>query len=186
MPSSALVVKNLTTTFVNNSSPKANQSDRGNFALRSDSGRHCYGFMLFALPGKKGVDYTKALLDIFPTANIPGTKTIQVQAVQGTWKLNKIVWSNMPTTFGATAQATKTNALKNQPWTFDIQAILDAASKSTAAFFGLRIRFTTAEATARYFYNHRGSAAYVPRLTVDWSDAPEQPEELIPRDGQAV
>jgi len=138
------------------------------------------GYLYMPLKGVRGRTVLSAIL----APHVAGTwasQTITAQRAAADWDAATINWSNQPGVVGATASVATGALTDGDQFSLDITALIQQVANGVP-WYGLRI--TTSESTAQKLYSFdSGEPSWV--LTLELSDAPEQPSDLAP-DGGSV
>lgn len=175
-------VKNAVDTWVNNAAQAKNYNQKQKLWLKSSAKR---GYIYFSKPWPNGVTIISARLKVYQVENWAGSVTLTVQRAVAKWSVNKINWTNQPGTTGSTATLTKGGGgSAGDEWDIDVTALVQAVANGSP-WYGFRL--TTNRATDGAIWSAQASqGAMRPILEVEWSEAPDEPENLKPGGGRAV
>lgn len=176
-----VTVKNFRDAFVNSARPTTNYSSTS--ALRM--GGTFRTFLYWANPIPAGATVLSARLMLFSTA-WTGTNTVTVAPLAAAWSGSRLNWNNQPGIRATPAAATlsKTNPVWGQLWDIDITAIMQSIANG-APWYGVRV--TMNGSTSRAFMSSEHSTVSKrPMILIEWSDNPDEPEDLSPDEGLSV
>lgn len=152
--------------------------------LRTSGGANAYGWLFFTLPFPRGSKIVSAKLRMVNAEAQSGSHTLTVRRPDAKWSVNTIKYGTQPGVTGATGSLAKTGAAANTTWEVDIAALMQEVS-SGAPWYGLRIT-TGASAVEKWYSSESSIPEYRPVLIVEWSEDPDEPDDLSPGDGLAV
>lgn len=113
-----------------------------------------------------------------------GSHTMLVRAVTQSFAFGRVTWNTRPTVAQGGSELTKSGALADgELWEIDITAQMEAVSEGRP-WYGLRIH--TTDAVARWIYSEDTLPDQKwggPKVTIHWSDAPDEPASLSPDEG---
>lgn len=165
-------------TWANSGAPTTEYGSGNYIQLRSTTRR---GFAYLPLSGIRGRTVLSATLEM----HVRGTwaaQTLSVRRIAADWAAATLNWNNQPGVTGVTATkvtgALADGALIEVDVTTQIQQIANGS-----AWYGFRITTDYATTAQKLASFNSGLTAWT--LTVELSDAPEQPSSLAP-DGGAV
>lgn len=168
-------------TYVNSARPKNNYQEANRLGVK---GTEQYAYVYFSRPFPLGASIISAKLKI-QTYEMTGTGTrsMKVNRTSSRTTLSKLNFDNKPTVYEANAKTvSKTGALPGgTEWSFDISAMMQQVSDG-AQWYGVRI--STPENAQRWIYGSETDRG--PVLEIEWSDAPSQPDGLVPSGAMAV
>lgn len=176
---------NASDTYVSEKYPEKNYGTAQRLYLADGSSADTrYGYIYFGVPsGMAGTTITSAKLRLYSGAGFAGSVTMSIQRLSARFSVNRVKWSNKPGVTGAVKQVTKNGAAAGTLWEYDVADVMQQVADG-AAWYGFRISITGA--AAKWIYSAQGASQYRPVLEIQWSDAPDTPETLIPDNGLAV
>ena len=151
----------------------------------SGSGHMKMAYLFVAMPFPLGASIVSAKLVLRLHSGWAGTNTLNVQRVIGAWNETWINWNKMPATDPLNAASASLVSLVDKDTAeVDITAMV-ADISAGAKYTGLRLALT--QDVMRSIYSTEISLAELrPRLEIEWSEAPDQPSNLVPSGGNAV
>lgn len=182
---STRVLRNATDAYVTSKRPKLNKANTNRLWISAGGdGNIQQAFLFFSLPFPMGSTVTDAKFRIRTSKAYTGTVAFTVSRVDEKWNAGKLNWDNKPTVI-TTGQVTvsKSNPAADTSWEFDLTSMMQTVSSSNK-WWGLRIVVDTP--TPKSVYSTQAASNMRPELEVTWTDAPEAPEDLSPRGGNAV
>lgn len=177
-----VTLMNFRDNYVQASQPNRVYSSKSRLKLAASSFE---SFMFWGRPQPLHSTVQPSVLRVWNAEAWTGTVTLTAQLLTASWSAGRLKWNNKPAST-ATNQAvvSKTNAAKNTLWEFDITAMMQQVANGTA-WYGIRI--TASGSTVRNIYSSQGEIQqYRPRVVIQWSDAPDQPENLVPNNNFSV
>lgn len=174
-----VLLRNSRDTYVSSVNPTSRLHRRPRLWLKS--GTH-YAYIYFARPFPLGVNILSAKLRVYNASTWSGANTISVRRINETWGI-RTTWNVRPGVWGVVQTLTKTGATDGTEWSLDVEPEMQAVADG-AKWYGFRLEVDSS--TARALYSSHGRYQYRPTLEVEWTDAPEAPEDLFPGGGRAV
>lgn len=107
-----------------------------------------------------------------------GSVTVTVRLCEVKWDVDKLTFTNKPTVVGPSATMEKTGAAANTLWEIDVTDLLQYAM-DTGKWYGFRIT-ATGTATKWFHSSEAKREGQRPYLSLEWSEAPEAPDNLQP------
>lgn len=136
------------------------------------------GFVFMPLKGVRGRTVLSAVL----APHVAGTwasQDVTVQRVAADWDAATLNWGNQPGVVGATVTVATGAHADGEQFSATVTDLIQAVANG-AAWYGFRI--VTSEASAQKLYAFdSGEPSWT--LTLELSDAPEQPSDLAPNGG---
>jgi hypothetical protein len=171
-----IVVAQMQDTWANSAATNRNYGSTDRVRVRNLERR---GFVLPQLAAVRGRTVLSATL----TGHLAEDATAQTYTVKGiteSWSAGTLTWSNQPTAPSTNSSTTSPGALvAGDEVTWDVRALVQNVADG-GKWYGLQI--STDSATGAAFYSASdGAPAWA--LTVELSDAPEQPDDLRPDQG---
>lgn len=176
---------NATDAWITSKRPKHNHSTEARLKVSAGGdGNTQRAFIYYTPPFPKGTNVLDGKFRLKNAKAITGTVTVTVSRVVTKWRAGKVNWDNQPDITSTNAsQVTLSNAPADSVWEFDVTDILQTVAVS-GDWWGFRI--TVNSDAPVVFYSANANSINRPELEVEWSDAPEPPEELYPSGGRAV
>lgn len=168
-------------TWVRSDKPTANYHESAKLGVK---GPDRYAFVYFGRPFPLGATIISAKLRFQTYAMTQtGTHTMKVRRTGSRTTLSRLNWKNKPDAYVATeVSASKSGTLPGgTEWEIDVTAIMQQVSDGTP-WYGFRI--ATSDTVDRWIYSAQSTR--VPTLEVEWSDAPDQPDNLVPSNNLTV
>lgn len=167
-------------TYVKSTRPTVNYQQASRLGVK---GSEQYAYIYFSRPFPLGATIKSARLKVKTYAMTSGTHVLTVNRTGSRTVLSRLNWNNRPQIMIMNeVSVTKTGSLPGATeWDFDVAPIMQQVSDG-AQWYGFRIAIT--EDNQRWIYGE--DSDYGPILEVEWSDAPEQPENLVPSGGLAA
>ena len=154
-------------------------------ALRTGGAGNAYGWIYFTLPFPRKVRIISAYLNLYSPAAIAGSYTVTARRASSKWSVNKIRYGAQPNVTGdANGFLARTGAAANTVWAIPVTTMMQEVADG-AAWYGFRITGSTSALT-KWHASESTSGAYRPTLTVTWTTAPDEPDDLVPSQGRAV
>lgn len=154
-------------------------------ALRTGGAGNAYGWIYFTLPFPRKVRIISAYLNLYSPATIAGSYTVTARRAASKWSVNKVRYGAQPNVTGdANGFLARTGAAANTVWAIPVTTMMQEVADG-AAWYGFRITGSTSALT-KWHASESTSGSYRPTLTVTWTTAPDEPDELIPSQGRAV
>lgn len=178
-------LRNASDAYVAEKTPSTNYNSAQRIYLADGSAANTrYGFIYFGVPsGMTGTQIVSAKLRLYSGAGFAGSVTLSLQRLAAKFSVNRINWNNKPGVTGAVKSVTKTGAAAGTMWEFDVKDVMQQVADGLP-WYGFRISATNS--TSKWLYSAQGPEQYRPVLEIVWSDAPDQPENLMPDDGISV
>lgn len=147
--------------------------------MRNNSGSHRN---IYIIPAKGWPrDATKMVESLLGFKNgeaWAGAVQVTVRLVAEKWDIDKIKYSKQPAVVGPSATMTKTGAAANTLWEMDVTSLVQYAMDS-GFWFGFRL--TVDSSSDKWIHSSEAKRdAWRPYLSVEWSEAPEAPDNLQP------
>lgn len=165
-------------TWANSNYPAREYGSGGYIQLQSTTRR---GFVYLPLAGVRGRTVLSATL----TTHVRGTwaaQTLTVRAIASSWSSATLNWNNQPGVVGPTATEATGALSAGDEISIDVTTLIEQVANGVA-WYGFRIVTDEAASAQKLASFDSGLTAWT--LTVELSDAPEQPSSLAP-DGGAV
>jgi hypothetical protein len=177
-------VKNAADAWTNENKPAANYGNKARLYIKAGADHQKYAWLFFTKPWPYGATIISAKLRLYMGDTISSSTTLSVQRASAKWGVNKITWTTQPATTGTTSTRNKGAASPGEMWEIDVTSQVQAAANG-GVWFGLRV---TSNNSNDHWWHSAQSAkgAYRPALVVEWSDAPDEPDNLRPGGGRAV
>jgi hypothetical protein len=178
-------LRNASDAYVSEKNPSTNYNTAQRIYLADGSAANTrYGYIYFGVPsGMSGTQIVSAKLRLYSGAGFAGAVTLSLQRLAAKFSVNRINWNNKPGVTGAVKSLTKTGAASGTMWEFDVKDVMQQIADGLP-WYGFRISATNS--TAKWLYSAQGPEEFRPVLEIVWSDAPDQPENLVPDDGMSV
>ena len=179
-------VRNATEAYITSKRPKTNRSNVSRLRVSSGGDGNTHrAFLFFSLPFPRGSSIISAKFRFYTEDASGGSVTFTVAQIGEKWKANKVSWDRQPSIVAGTAVGVNkpSGYGVNQVWEFDLKTMMQSVS-TAGGWRGVRITVDTS--AAKKIYSSLGPVAYRPELEVEWTDAPEPPEQLSPANGMAV
>lgn len=181
-----VLLRNASDAYVSEKYPARNYNSARRIYLADGSAANTrFGYIYFGVPsGMSGTQVLSAKLRLYSGGgNWGGDVTVTLRRLASKFSVNRVNWNNKPDITGLVKSLTKNNAASGTMWEFNItdemQQIADGAP-----WYGVRIQATGS--AAKWMFSSQAAERYRPTLEITWSDAPDQPEVLIPDFGVAV
>lgn len=180
-----VTLKNATDSYVSEKYPAKNYSSVSKIYLADNSAADTrYGFLYFGIPsGMAGTTLISAKLRLYSGTGFGGSVTASIYRLAAKFAGARVNWNNKPGVTGSAVSVTKSGAAAGTMWEFDVTSMLQQVANG-GAWYGFRLSATNS--TAKWFYSAQATAAYRPTLVIEWSDAPDAPETLVPDNGDLV
>lgn len=166
-----------TDTWARDDLPNRNQS-AGN-AIRIQSG-HRRGFLHIPVTDIRGRTVLSATLTGHARAGF-AAQTMTVSPVAESWSAGRLTWNNQPVISGGSVTTVVAAAADGDAVNLDVTSLLQSVANG-AAWRGVRLTTSLSTADLSNWYGF-DSAKPAWTLTVELSDAPEQPTDLRPNVG---
>lgn len=178
-------LRNASDAYVSEKRPSTNYNSAQRIYLADGSAANTrFGYIYFGVPsGMTGTQVTSAKLRLYSGAGFAGAVTLSLQRLAEKFSVNRINWNNRPGVTGAVKQVAKTGAPAGTMWEFDVTDVMQQIADGLP-WYGFRISATNS--TAKWLYSAQGPEQFRPVLEIVWSDAPDQPENLVPDGGISV
>lgn len=177
-------LKTATDSYVSSQRPKLNASNLNRLWVSAVAGNVRYAYIYFSLPYPKGSSILTGLLRVVNSKDISGSVTLTVSRITDSWTPSRVRYDNRPgVTNVNSVSVTKNNPAKGTVWEFDVMAMLQSMVSSDQ-WWGFRI--STSFAGGVPLYSCNANEDFRPEFEVEWTDAPEAPDELSPSGGRAV
>lgn len=180
-----VLLRNASDAYVSEKYPARNYNSARRIYLADGSAANTrFGFIYFGVPsGMAGTQVLSAKLRLYSGAGFTGDVTLTLRRLASKFSVNRVNWNNKPDVTGLVKSLTKTSAPAGTMWEFvitdEMQQIADGAP-----WYGFRIQATGA--AAKWLYSAQAAEQFRPTLEITWSDAPDQPEVLVPDFGVSV
>lgn len=175
-----VMLRNIRDTYVSSTQPTVKFNDRVRLWLKSGER---YAYIYFARPFPLGVTIVKATLRVKNRDLWAGANTISVRRIAEQWFVGQTTFNKKPSVYSVIQSLQKTGAAALTEWALDVTPEMQAVSNGTK-WWGFRLEIDSA--TARALVSSRGLAENRPTLEIEWSDAPDEPEDMWPSAGRAV
>ena len=179
------VIRNASDSYVSEKYPNRRYPGATRLYLEAGTSQNNrYGFIYFGIPsGMTGTNVQQATVRLFTGNGWDGSVTLTLQRLAEKFSVNRVTWNNKPGVTGTADSTTKSDAPRGTVWEFDVTREMQQVANG-APWYGFRI--TATNGNVKWLYSANGPDRYRPELEITWSDAPDQPERLIPDDGRAV
>lgn len=180
-----VLLKNATDSYVSEKYPAKNYSTVNRLYLADNSAADTrYAYMYFGVPsGMANTTIISAKLRLYSGQGFGGAVTMSIARLSQKFTGTRVNWNTKPAVTGASISLTKTSAPVNTMWEYDVTAVMQQIANG-APWYGFRISATNS--TTKWIHSAQAVAAYRPVLEITWSDAPDQPEVLVPDNGEVV
>lgn len=165
--------------------PNTNYGGAG-LGVSAASGANRRTLLYFNLPFPRGVTVISATLRLHQAgAATGGSRTVTAFRLAAPYSESKVTWNSQPITGGLGGSATQGDGgADGREWALDVTSIMQGISDGNA-WYGFRI--ISDNATILPFYSRESvKTQFAPTLTIEYADAPSQPEDLAPAGGRAV
>lgn len=184
MTGPVVIKDNVVDTYTDEQTPNKVMGQKARVPLRASAGANRQGWFYFARAWPVGALIISAKLRVWNGDNWASSATLTAALATQKWSVNKIKYSAMPTVGASSAGVTKATAAPDTMWELDVTALIQTAS-STGNWYGLRL-LTTAAFAGWLHSTESSQGKFRPQLVVEWSETPEQPDELRPGGGRSV
>lgn len=178
-----VTLKNAVDTYVDAGQPTRTFSTLSAFHIRN-AAPFRRAFLYFPLNIPPGANIHSARLILTGTAAVAGAQTLSVHRLAAKFDPRTVKWGNQPGTAGSAVTSTKTAPPARWKWDINVQPIIQAVA-SGARWYGFRVVNDTSSSMA-FYAAQSPYAEHRPVLIVEWSDAPEEPDVLVPGGGRAI
>lgn len=178
-------LRNASDTYVAEAAPSKSYGKTRRLYLADASAANTrYGFLYWGLPsGLVGSNVISAKVQIRSGNGFTGSVTLTLQRLAAKFSANRVNWTNKPGVTGSTVTVNKTSAADGTVWEFDVTALIQQVADG-AAWYGFRLSGTNS--TSKFVYSAQARDDYRPLLIVDYTDAPQPPDNLRPDFGHAT
>lgn len=173
--------------FAHEAAPDANYGTHPYLQLDATTGTRRYAYLYFTRPFPLGATLTRAYLDVRAYTGFGTARTLTVRRITGSWRetgTGALTWNKRPTTDAATATVSvPAGTADGTLIRIDVTSLLQTVAAG-GAFYGFEIQ--ASGAVASIHSAEAPTAAWRPRLEVDWSTPPSPPTDLRPAGGRNV
>lgn len=180
-----VTLRNFHDGFVHEAKPTRNFSNTARLKLVGAGATNTmYSFLFWGKPFPAGATITSAKLRVWNVQAWNGTINLALHRISTPWSVNRINWNRQPSITGSAITVTKSNAAARTMWEFDITALIQSVANG-GVWYGVRLSANGA-AIKNLFSAQAEASAYRPQVIIQWSDAPQPPEDLSPAGGRSV
>lgn len=176
-----ITLVNFRDTYVNSGKP--NRAYNSVTRLRLKSGE-MYAYLYFAKPMPPGATIISAKLRVWNDGAIATSTTLTAERLSGKWAATRTTWNNKPGVSGPTYTVTKATAADKTMWEIDLTSLMQLISNG-GAWYGVRL-ITNQTTMRKFFSSEAEDSDYRPQLVLEWTDAPEAPDNLSPSGNLSV
>lgn len=179
-----VLTKSSSGAIVNEGAPSKIYSSYSSYPLRTAAGQRRQLYIFFNNPVPLSANGVKGILRIFNASAWAGSNTMTVRMVTTKWTVSKLKWTGKPSTGAIVSTITKTGGQAlGTAWEHEIDAEMQAVSNAVP-WWGFLVEITSS--TDRKVGGPKSSDTLRPQLEVEWTEAPEAPDELYPSAGRLV
>ena len=173
-------------SFVKENVPAANFGDTPRLWVNGGgSSDQRFSYLYHSRPFPFGARILSAKLRLYLNGAWSGTNSLTCKRVTSSWGENKLTWNNTPTvTATNSASASVVSGVDGQLVEFDITNMMTDVS-SGVAWWGWRIEMSQ-HADRAFNSADNGTASLRPEFEVNWTLAPDAPNDLAPAAGDIV
>lgn len=179
-----VIIRNLRDTYVDQTKPKRNFINTSRVSLSGKSQAQKQALIFFGKPWPAGTTITSAKLRVWNAHAWGGSVTLTAQRITRAWAGNRVHWDSRPEVNVPTISVTKSNAPYATMWEIDVTPIVQMVADGEP-WYGIKLSIN-GDATRGLYSTQADLARYRPQVVVQWSDAPEPPEDLSPAGGRDV
>ena len=180
-----VTIRNIRDAHVSEKRPNKNFNTTARLWLAgSGSANTRYAYMFWGKPFPLGATILSAKLRVYGAGDWGGTVRLEVQRLTEKWSASKVTWVKRPAVGGTIYSLTRTNAPAKSMWEIDIAPLIQYVANG-GKWFGIRISIDNLNDKALYSAQ-AGNSEYRPEVEIQWSDAPDAPEDLSPSGNRAV
>ena len=179
-----VTIRNLRDNYVEQAKPNKVFANLKRLHMSAASGSQKYTYIYFGKPWPSGTNIMSAKLRLWNEGNWGGSVTITAQRLSQSWAASRLTWNNRPGVTGATVSRTMSGVSDETMWEIDIAPLLQAVSNG-APWYGIRLT-VNGGSVRKFFSSNAPRAARRPQVVVQWSDAPEAPENLSPGGNRVI
>jgi hypothetical protein len=179
-----IIVRNLKDAHVNQQVPTRNYSSTARLKVSAEAGKIKYSYVYWARPFPLGATITSAYLRFRNAATWAGSVTVSANRILAAWPTSRVNWNNAPAVGGVMASQNKTGAGNGTLWELDITTLMQEIADGTA-WFGVRLS-ANGDAVKNLHSAQSENSDWRPYVVINWSDAPQAPETMIPDGNSAV
>lgn len=178
-------VRNISDTFAYELSPNKNFAGKARqWLAATGSGGGAYGYWFFGKPYPLGATIQSAILHFYNDGLWSGSVTASVERLAAKPRINELTWNNKPAVAGTAYTQNKSGAVDGTEWAIDITPIIQFVS-SGGAWYGIRLS-VTGTTLKKIHSADSDNTDRRPWIEIIWSDKPEKPEDLNPRNNNSV
>lgn len=145
-----------------------------------------HAWLYFTNPWPDGATIVSAKLQVYHGQyTLASEMSLYARLADEAWAANRIKFNNQPGIIsGLVASATKSSVVQGEMWEIDITNLIQEVANGQP-WYGLRIDSPVGDLVNLYASDAPRSDTR-PQVIIEWSDKPEQPEDLVPADLRAV
>lgn len=160
-------------------------SAKSMYVINFSSGVGGYALIYLGLSVPKGATLTTAKLRVWTGGALSGTQTLTTKKLNKKFTAARVTWNTRPgVVAGAGVTVSKSAPPARTMWEFDVKTLLQPIVDTGGNWYGFRIESNTT--TSKWIYSAQATDIYRPQLELAWSDAPDEPDQLVPDNGMAV
>lgn len=139
-----------------------------------------YGYVFFPTLAPAGATVTQATLRLYLRAAPTVNTTVNLRPAQQAWAASRVTWNRRPTTSEEifTSVTVPAGTLAKTAIEIDVTSLVSEAVLGTRDWFGLTL---TSSSYIGFYAEDNGAIS--PSITVEWSDRPDEPDNLAPAGG---
>lgn len=179
-----VTLNNAVDSYTDTAQPTKNYSAVDTLWLVTGS-RNLRSFIYFGIPsGMFGGTVLSAKLRFYNKLAISGTRTLRLHRLTSKFAVGTVTNNTQPTaTEAGYADVVKNGFAAGELLEFDITYMLQQVANG-APWYGVRL--TTDSTALMAVWSANAATSLRPQLVIEWSDAPHQPEVLVPDNGEVV
>lgn len=139
-----------------------------------------YGYVYFPTLAPAGATVTQATLRLYLRAAPTVDTTVNLRPTQQAWAASRVTWNRRPTSDDEifTSVTVPAGTLAKTAIEIDVTSLVSEAVLGTRDWFGLTL---TSSSYIGFYAEDNGAIS--PSITVEWSDRPDEPDNLAPAGG---
>lgn len=180
----SIPVTNITDSWVNQEKPTKNYSDVSRLKMATGTGVNKIAYIMFGKVWNEDTTPLAVPLRLYSANAWNGTITLTVKRLTERKGMSRVHYNNRPVSGGAGVSIQKANAPAGTLWELDIAPIMQEVING-APWYGLELR-VNGTATKSLHSAQSPNEDFRPTVEFIVSEAPEQPDDLNPRNNRAV
>lgn len=171
-----------TDAHVNEAAATTNYGSLGFLSLSNASSAHRYAFLYFPKPFPAGASILTATLNLRLKGSWSGSTTVTVKRVTAAWSESRVNYTNKPAvTTTHSASASVSGGADGDLLQINIASMLQDVASGSGTLYGLRVEISSTSVRGLYS-TEAADADLRPSVDITWSEAPNDPDQLVPDD----